>query len=149
MAGTTAHPGHVVATLAKALENALAEADLSAAQYRALALLTEGSAAASMLATGVAISRPSATALVDGLVARGFVERHDDPNDRRRVELVVTPEGLRMLAAADDVVTARLKRIVSCLNVAEATAAMRGLEMLGRAIERLREKRLREQSETG
>ena len=83
------------------MEVALAGMDLTLPQYRVLGILAEGSAAASGLADRLAVRRPSITALVDGLVARGLVDRRQEDADRRRVALRLTDEGARILAEAD------------------------------------------------
>jgi long-chain acyl-CoA synthetase len=99
------------ARLARHLEVALAEVDLSMSQYRILGLLTRGTAAASVLADKLSVSRPSVTALVDGLIARRLVERQGDPDDRRKVHHQLTREGRRVLRKADLAITERLKRL--------------------------------------
>ena len=93
--------GRVAAWLSKRVEVALAQVELTLPQYRVLGILAEGSAAASGLADRLAVRRPSITALIDGLVARGFVDRRQEDTDRRRVELRLTPEGISTLARAD------------------------------------------------
>jgi long-chain acyl-CoA synthetase len=75
------------------------------------------------------VSRPSVTAVVDGLVARGLVERRHDEQDRRRVGHVLTAEGGRVLEAADREVDARLREIAGYLpDEGEAAAAFDGLD---------------------
>ena len=100
-----------VARLAKQVEVALGPLDLSLPQYRVLALLGEGSTASSVLARRLAVSPPSVTAVVDGLVGRGLVERQADPEDRRRLTLLLTKDGTKLLAAADAAAEARLDEI--------------------------------------
>ena len=81
---------------------ALAEVDLSLAQYRSLVFLSEvDAAAASALAAKLDVSRPSITSMIDGLVARGFVERRPTMSDRRKVAHHLTPYGEAALAGAD------------------------------------------------
>ena len=95
----------------------LAQVELSLSQYRTLMFLDDGSAAASALADHLAVSRPSVTAVVDGLVGRGLVERkHDDEGDRRRVDHRLTEQGRRVLCQADDAVEARLREIAGHLS---------------------------------
>src|ERR1700685_331637 len=65
--------GRVAAWLAKRVEVALAQVELTLPQYRVLGILAEGKAAASGLAERLAVRRPSITALIDGLGARGRV----------------------------------------------------------------------------
>ena len=86
-----------LARLARHVEHTLASIDLSLPQYRALSLLGDGSTASSALAGRLAVSPPSVTAVIDGLVARGLVERQADPDDRRRLTLLLTPAGVKLL----------------------------------------------------
>lgn len=116
-------PGRILARLARQVELAAATADLSLAQYRLLILLSEGKEAASALADKLAVSRPSVTGVVDGLVARGLVERDHDVDDRRRVGHALTAEGRRVLAAADAEVERRLNEILSHRPESSAAAA--------------------------
>ena len=127
-----------VARLAKQVEVAIGPLDLSLPQYRVLALLGEGSTASSVLARRLAVSPPSVTAVVDGLVARGLVERQADPEDRRRLTLLLTREGKRVLAAADIAAEARLDEIAGYLDEAPAP----GLDGWNLALDRNREARL-------
>jgi DNA-binding MarR family transcriptional regulator len=101
----------VIARLARQVELAAATVDLTLSQYRALALLGEGPEAASALAEKLAVSRPSVTGVIDGLVARELVTRRHDEGDRRRIGLDLTSEGRRLLAMADDEIERRLRDI--------------------------------------
>ena len=51
------------------------------------------------LADEVNITLPSATSLVDRLVKSGWVERQQDPDDRRIIRLSVTPAGRKLCVA--------------------------------------------------
>ena len=81
----------MIARLARQVELAAATVDLTVAQYRVLAILGGQNAAASVLADKLAVSPPSVTGVVDGLVARGLVTRMHDPVDGRRISLDLTP----------------------------------------------------------
>ena len=120
------HPGRVVARLARQVELALATVDLTLPQYRVVVLLGEGLQAASALAEKLAVSRPSVTGVVDGLVARGLVERHHDRDDRRRVGHELTAEGRRLLEAADAEIERRLGEVAT-YGPASVAAAFEGL----------------------
>ena len=111
--------GRTAAWLAKQVEIGLATADLSAPQYRVLGLLDESPAVSSDLAERLAVRPPSVTAIVDGLVARGLVERRDVISDRRLVDHVLTDSGRRALDSADAAVASRLGDIAACLDSAE------------------------------
>lgn len=128
-----------LARLAKQVEVALAGADLSLSQYRTLVFLSAVDAEmASALASKLDISRPSVTALVDGLEARGLVERTAAKGDRRRVEHRLTPAGEAALAAADRAVGDWLDAIAAHLDPADRAAAFEGLAAWADALDRAR-----------
>jgi long-chain acyl-CoA synthetase len=105
------HPGHTLARLARQVELAVATVNLTLAQYRVLAILDDGCEAASVLADKLAVSRPSVTGVVDGLVTRGLVRRDHTDDDRRRIDVGLTDAGRVLLAAADAAVEQRMERI--------------------------------------
>jgi long-chain acyl-CoA synthetase len=126
--------GRVAAWLSKRVEVALAGLDLTLPQYRVMGILAEGSAAASALADRLAVRRPSITALIDGLVARGLVDRRQEDTDRRRVALRLTAEGVRILDEADRVVDDYLVAIAGHLPDKDEAMALRSLELWARAM---------------
>jgi DNA-binding MarR family transcriptional regulator len=127
--------GRAVARLAKHVEGALAHVELSLPQYRVLVILAKGSAAASALASRLAVSPPSVTALVGGLVSRGLVERQSVSGDRRRVDHVLTAAGRRVLADADAAVSLRLQEVAGYLPLAERMRAVAGLHLWHKAMD--------------
>ena len=127
--------GRTAAWLAKQVELALVAADLSLPQYRILGLLTEGSAVSSALAERLAVRPPSITAVVDGLVSRGLVERKHATDDRRRVAHVLTGKGEKLLVTANEAVDSRLAGIAGSLESDELTArALEGLALWRQAM---------------
>jgi long-chain acyl-CoA synthetase len=131
-----------LARLSRHVERALDPLDLSLPQYRVLSLLHDGSSASSALAGRLAVSPPSITAVVDGLVARGLVERHADAEDRRRLTLVVTPAGAQLLRAAEDAVDARLGEVAKYLeDPSSAAAAIEALQQWNHALDAFREEK--------
>jgi len=108
--------GRTAAWLAKQVEIGLGSVDLSLPQYRILGLLDESSAVSSDLAQRLAVRPPTITAVVDGLVIRGLVERRTVEGDRRRVDHVLTEEGHRVLDEADAAIDARLHEIADSLG---------------------------------
>jgi long-chain acyl-CoA synthetase len=128
--------GRVVARLAKQVELALTPLDLTPPQYRVLFSLAEGSALTSVLADQLAVTRPTVSAVVDGLVERGLIERRHDPADRRRVALTLTDQGLELLAAADDAIATRLDDIAGFLgDKGKAKGAIAGLDSWRQALD--------------
>jgi DNA-binding MarR family transcriptional regulator len=122
------NPGRTAAWLAKQVELGLATVDLSLSQYRILGLLAEGSAMSSSLAERLAVRPPSVTAVIDGLVSRGLVERTHSEDDRRRISLAMTAKGQAELESADLAVNGRLEQIAAGLPSARSNA--RALENL-------------------
>jgi long-chain acyl-CoA synthetase len=110
------HPGHTLARLARQVELSVATVNLTLAQYRVLAILGDGCEAASVLADKLAVSRPSVTGVVDGLVTRGLVRRDHTDDDRRRIDVGLTDAGRVLLADADAAVEQRMERIDQLLG---------------------------------
>jgi long-chain acyl-CoA synthetase len=122
---------------------------LSLPQYRLLAYLSSSPERATALAGRLDVSPPSLTALVDGCVARGLVERVTSPEDRRRVLHVITPAGTELLGRADVVAAGRLATVASHLTAGQARKIIEGLELLGRAIDESRAARRVEPTPAG
>jgi len=122
------HPGRTAAWLSKQVELGLDEVELTLPQYRILWLLDAGPTISSTLAGRLAVRPPTVTAVVDGLAARGLVERRHSERDRRQVSHSLTPAGRRLLHLADDAVDHRLATIAGCLT--EEGAAERALDSL-------------------
>lgn len=131
-----------MARLSRLVESALPETGLTLPQYRLLGFLARGPAAAARLAERLTVSRPTLTGVVDGLVAQGLVARSRDESDRRRVHHTLTPEGHAALAAADEVVGARLATLLEVLPADGRAAATAGLRALEEALDIDRERRL-------
>lgn len=117
-----------MARLGRQVEIALARVDLTTAQYRTLVQLSEGAEASSSLASKLAVTPPSVTTVVDGLVQRGLVDRRHSQDDRRRVSVTLTETGQRILVEADDAVGARLADILSGADAEVVALALAGVE---------------------
>jgi long-chain acyl-CoA synthetase len=121
----------------------LSQVDLSLPQYRILMFLDEGTTVPSQLADHLAVSRPTITSVVDGLVARGLVERRHHDDDRRRVGHALTSAGRQLLELADRNVDARLKEIASHLEgEGQVEVALQGLDCWRHALEGYRTARM-------
>jgi long-chain acyl-CoA synthetase len=128
-------PARVVARLAKQVERALTDVDLSLSQYRVLGNLAEGPSLASTLAERLIVSRPSITALADGLVERGLVTRMGSEGDRRRVMHVLTDEGRKVVDSADRAIEERLGMLAERLSEPERARGYKGLDAWGKALD--------------
>jgi MarR family transcriptional regulator, lower aerobic nicotinate degradation pathway regulator len=79
--------------------------------------------------------------VVDGLQARGLVERAADVDDRRRVTISMTAAGRTALADADAHVARRLEEVLTPLGAEQATDIVAALEVLQGALRDDRERR--------
>jgi DNA-binding MarR family transcriptional regulator len=113
------------------LEHACQE--LTLAQYRLLAMVASGDERASQLAGRLALSKPTVTAVVDGLVERGLLARSEVAADRRVVRLTLTPAGRSALAATEAAMAEQLARLVPRCD--DPGLVMASLGQLGRALE--------------
>ncbi|MGB0100632.1 MAG: MarR family transcriptional regulator [Nocardioides sp.] len=80
-------------------QRALVEVGLQDFEYETLHLLmvrdTPGLASPSALAADLGISNAGMTGRLDGLEKAGWIQRSSDPDDRRRVSIEVTREGIK------------------------------------------------------
>jgi len=111
----------VVARLSSALRHSLTELDdserLTMPQLRCLqALAVTGTALTTQLARKMEVAVPTMTGRIDGLVARGFVERHPDSEDRRQIQLVLTDAGRAHLARCQEATLNRLQGLLGTLR---------------------------------
>ena len=125
-----------VARLGRVFEKRLADEGMTLAQFRVLAFLSEGEWAASKVADRLAVSRPSLTALVDGLVEQGWVERKESPTDRRSVLHHLTGPGRDRLAEAIAVLTEGFDGLLEHLDDDERVRAEDGLALVHTAMRR-------------
>ncbi|HET9014747.1 MAG TPA: MarR family transcriptional regulator [Thermomicrobiaceae bacterium] len=109
--------------------------DLTMAQLKTLlTLVRRGPSPIGQVAEALGVSLPNASHLVDRLVHAGFVERAEDPADRRRTLARLTPAGdelvLRLRQGHD-----RFQAWLGRLDVADLAAYVRGVQALARAAE--------------
>jgi DNA-binding MarR family transcriptional regulator len=120
-------------------EVAVGEGDtISTNQFLALRALAARDRTATELGRAVGVRLPSLTAIVDTLVARGWVERYGDRADRRRVYLKLTALGddayVRARHSAED----RMSSLMDRLSGRNRRALLRGLDALQTALIDLR-----------
>lgn len=132
---------------ARALERAAGASDLTLAQFRILALIAAGDERSSLLAERLAVAKPTITAVVDGLVERGFVGREAVAGDRRSIRVGLTPAGVAALQAAEREMAETLDRIFE--HARDRDTIVRALLDLDDALALRMEARLRGQKERG
>src|SRR6266567_8745036 len=101
--------------------------DVSMQQVRAMHVLRdEGEVAIGRLTEVFGFGMPAASLLADRLVRAGYVERRDDPADRRRVLLSLTRTGLRLVTDLGEGSHSVLRRWMSSLSPEDLAALTRG-----------------------
>jgi DNA-binding MarR family transcriptional regulator len=85
----------------------ITELDLSITQMKTLHVLADNGSEVSVkvLSDRLGVSLPGASRIVDTLMRRGWLERREDPDDRRMKRVRITAEGRNVL---DRIETARL-----------------------------------------
>jgi DNA-binding MarR family transcriptional regulator len=87
------------------------------AQYRVLGLLMKsGPHSMSGIGRQLYISKPSMTTLADTLIENGWIERHNNPDDRRVINLSITTQGKKHLQQAFEIYRSDVKKLISGLD---------------------------------
>jgi DNA-binding MarR family transcriptional regulator len=124
--------GHVMRTSNVETFDMIAELDLSFTQIKALCALdaegTEHSVKA--LAESMQVSLPGMSRAIDGLYERGFVDRREDPVDRRMKRVRLTPGGRAMTTSLAEGRLVGIQRFLSSLSDEEAEALGRVLAQI-------------------
>jgi len=103
---------------------------ISEGQFQVLRRTRRGSTSVSSLAQVSGTGLPSVSKVVEALVKRGLVARSQDPNDRRRVPLALTPEGQQVLQEIFGEAEAWLAARFEKLNKEQMFAFMQGLDAM-------------------
>jgi DNA-binding MarR family transcriptional regulator len=112
--------------------NAIAELDLSFTQIKALCALEAAGEERSVkaLAEALGVSLPAMSRAVDGLYERGFVEREEDPTDRRMKRVRLTDSGRTVPRALNEARLSALAELMSSLREDEAVALGHALGLI-------------------
>src|SRR5712692_11774247 len=105
--------------------------DISMQQLRAIYLLRdEEVATVGRLAELFGIGLPAASILADRLVRAGYVERNEDPADRRRVLLTLTRAGIQLVTELHEGSYLLLRRWMARLSAEDLAALTQGWRAL-------------------
>jgi DNA-binding MarR family transcriptional regulator len=105
--------------------------DISMQQLRAIYVLRdEEIATVGRLAELFGIGLPAASILADRLVRAGFVDRNDDPADRRRVLLTLTRAGIQLVTELQEGNHLLMRRWMSRMSPEDLAALTRGWRAL-------------------
>lgn len=91
--------------------------------YRASSsIYPQGSMTMGEFSTALSVPLSTATRIADWLVDNGYVQRFNDPEDRRVVRITLTDNGRGLYKAIDKYIKQRLQNILSCLDDEEMKA---------------------------
>ncbi len=106
--------------------------ELSISQVKLLHQLDECTDPITLKAAGelIGVSLPTASRIVEDLVRRGFVERHEDTHDRRMKRVSVTDHGSTIVRRLNAARLNGFERFTQTLTETERTALAAALEQL-------------------
>ncbi|MDP9010806.1 MAG: MarR family transcriptional regulator [Pseudomonadota bacterium] len=84
----------------------------------------------SELSEALSIARPTATRALDGLEAKGYIERRRSAADGREISIYPTPRAIRLKASlneASGAVTTKLRKTLGSGEFTDAVATIRGV----------------------
>jgi DNA-binding MarR family transcriptional regulator len=111
--------------------NAIAELDLSFTQIKALCALEMDAEDRSVkLAESLGLSLAAMSRAVDGLFERGFVQREEDPADRRMKRVRLTEAGRNVPQALNEARLSALQDLMGSLDDDQAGALGHALELI-------------------
>ncbi len=103
-------------------------------QFRTLMWLrTHEGCRMSDLAERFHMSRPAMTACVQALVKRGLVSRQQEPDDRRVVEIVLTPAGINEIEKWGRILHEALSQELEGLSPADSETVIAAMRILSSA----------------
>lgn len=101
----------------------IAELDVSITHMKTLHVLADGGSELSVkeLSDRLGLSLPGASRIVDALMRRGWLERREDPDDRRMKRVRITDEGRKVLDRIEAARLAGLENYAASLTPEQRT----------------------------
>jgi len=112
--------------------NMIAELELSFTQLKALCAMDvdDEDRSVKALAESMGVSLPAMSRAIDGLYERGFVDRREDPVDRRMKRVRLTGAGHAITSSLNETRLAALQEFLLTLSDKEAQALTRALGLI-------------------
>jgi DNA-binding MarR family transcriptional regulator len=108
---------------------------MAPAQFRALHVLTHGPVNLTTLAARLSVSTATMSRSVSSLVARRWVTRRRSEEDRRHVEVCLTPQGAQALQSAYREIEAEVMVPLQDLDPEDCAKIREGLAVMRRAFD--------------
>lgn len=126
-----------IVALARMVDLALDEVDLTLHQFRLLSFCAREPTSPTEVARWFAVKKQSVTDQLESLAHRGYLSSVRDERDGRRRLLEVTPAGTEVLRDAEHAITVYLDVVLGTLGAKDEAAARRGLAKSGVALSRI------------
>ena len=110
--------------------------DLTMPQAKTLFYLADGPRRMSGIAERLGVEMPSATTMIGRLVAKGLVERQQDPADRRAVVCSLTLAGRDAVEKFWSLRAARTEALAAALTTEELEIVVPAMEIMADAVRR-------------
>jgi DNA-binding MarR family transcriptional regulator len=88
------------------------------------------------LSNALSVPFSTATRLIDTLVADGYIERMQDPDDRRVVRIALTAEGNKLHRTIETFTDEHVQSILSCLSPEEQQSMFKLIRKVTSALEK-------------
>ena len=122
--------------VSRVAENSIASTGLCSSDFRVLEiLLHKGPLPVNTIGQKVGLTSGSISVAVDRLQAKGFVERRNQPNDRRTHLVSLTEDGRVLIEGAFQRHASEMEELVSCLSTQERDEMAAVLKKLGKSAE--------------
>jgi len=123
----------VVRSMQGTTKEAWLDLDLTLSQIKGLLVVSHGPLPIHVLAEQVGLQRPAASILVEHLVQFGVVTRTEDPTDRRRTLVDLTPAGVALIDRLRQGNEAHFRALIERLGQDDLIALAQGVEALAQA----------------
>ena len=138
---------HSVLAASKIMVNILAESlfhegheDVTVAQFRILDMIYNGTDTPMDIAKMLDVSPPAITVLLEKLEGKGLLTRLTNTDDRRRVVLILTPDGIDLVENVNDYRVKYLQKVLKQMGLDRVTQLQESLEAFNLGYSKLKSK---------
>ncbi len=100
-------------------------------------LYYQGQCGVSDIASHLTVSNAAASQMVERLVQQGWLERNEDPNDRRAKQVALSPAGQQLIRDGIEARVHWMGELTAILSAEEQSAIAAAMEALTRAAQQL------------
>jgi DNA-binding MarR family transcriptional regulator len=119
------------------------EKGVTMAQIGALFRIRKGDCSVSDISDELNVTNAAASQMLESLVQQGFIQRSEDPNDRRSKQIVLTEKGRKILVEGVQARQGWMRDLVHRLSPQERTQVSAALRLLAeKTVELEKERRI-------